>query len=201
MVACFVIFAACSSAETVTDGGGTDTSSGVESGVLPGQTEQSEDSETGQDGTVNTPDASVMKVEESGETTTTAAGETTTDSVSVVTGAADLAAKGFSDFSGQRVGLVANRASVVDGQSLIDVMVAAESIDLVAIFAPEHGLRADAGAGELVADGVDPVTGLPVFSLYGDTRSPSPESLRNLDVLFYDLQDVGARFYTYTAKI
>lgn len=142
-----------------------------------------------------------MKVEESGETTTTSGPESAIEASPVVTGAADLAAKGFSDFSGQRVALVANRASVVDGRSLIDLMVEAESVDLVAIFAPEHGLRADAGAGELVADGIDPVTGLPVFSLYGDTRSPSPESLGNVDVLVYDLQDVGARFYTYTATM
>lgn len=120
---------------------------------------------------------------------------------STVTGAGVLAAKGFSDFSGKRVGLIANRASVVDGRSTIDLLAEAEAVDLVGIFAPEHGLRADADAGQNLGDEIDPVTGLPVFSLYGTTREPTPEMLENIDVLVFDLQDVGARFYTYTATM
>ena len=118
-----------------------------------------------------------------------------------LTGAAVLSLKGFSDFFGQRVGLIASRASVVDGESTIDVLASSDEVDLVAVFAPEHGIRAEAGAGELIDDGVDEVTGLPVFSLYGSTRQPTPEMLSGVDVLMFDLQDVGTRFYTYTATM
>jgi uncharacterized protein YbbC (DUF1343 family) len=116
-------------------------------------------------------------------------------------GAAQFPGPDFSEFSGRRVGLIASRASVVGDRSVIDLLAASSQVDLVAVFAAEHGIRADGAAGELIDDGVDPVTGLPVFSLYGATRSPSPEALAGLDVLVYDLQDVGARFYTYTATM
>ncbi len=118
-----------------------------------------------------------------------------------LTGAAVLARRGFSDFSGQRVGLIANRASVVDGRSVVDLMAEADGMELAAIFSPEHGIRADVGSGLAVADGVDPVTGVTVHSLYGATRAPSAEMLTGIDVLVFDLQDVGARFYTYTSTM
>lgn len=196
-----VIFAACSDGDTVTDGGGVDTSSGSLSDALPGQTDKSEAQIVADDEASEAPETSVMKPVESTDDETSTTTETVQEMPPVMTAAALMTAKGFSDFSGQRVGLIANRASVVDSESLIDVMMANEAIDLVAIFAPEHGLRATAGAGELVADGLDPITGLPVYSLYGDTRSPSPASLEDIDVLVYDLQDVGVRFYTYTATM
>ncbi len=116
-------------------------------------------------------------------------------------GAGVLEAEGFSEISGRRVGLVASRASVVGERSVIDLVADADEVELVAIFAPEHGVRAEAGAGEQVADDVDPVTGLPVFSLYGSTRRPTAEMLAGIDVLLFDLQDVGTRFYTYTATM
>ncbi len=121
--------------------------------------------------------------------------------VSVAPGATRFLAEGFSEFSGRRVGLIASRASVVDGRSVIDLLAEHEDVDLVAIFTPEHGLRADGGAGELIDDTTDPVTGLPVFSLYGATRQPTGDMLADLDVLLFDLQDVGARYYTYTATM
>ena len=71
----------------------------------------------------------------------------------------------------------------------------------MAIFAPEHDLRGIAPAGELFDDTVDPVTGVPIFSLYGETRRPTPEMLADIDVLVYDLQDVGARFYTFISTM
>ncbi len=120
---------------------------------------------------------------------------------STTTGAAVLALQGFSDFLGQRVGLIASRASVVDGQSSIDLFAEADGVELVAVFAPEHGVRANAGAGELIDDGIDDVTGLPIFSLFGSTRRPTVDMLDGLDVLVFDLQDVGTRFYTYTATM
>ncbi|MCL4147320.1 UNVERIFIED_CONTAM: hypothetical protein GTU68_005886 [Idotea baltica] len=127
--------------------------------------------------------------------------ETTAPAAKAVPGAARFLAEGFSDFSGQRVGLIASRASVLDGRSVIDLLAESSEVDLVAIFTPEHGLRADGGAGEVIADEIDPITGLPVFSLYGNTRQPTSQMLDGVDVLLFDLQDVGARYYTYTATM
>lgn len=133
--------------------------------------------------------------------TSTTGTETTQVTPSVAPGAARFLAEGFSEFSGKRIGLIASRASVLDGRSVIDLLAEADDVNLVAIFTPEHGLRADGGAGELIDDEIDPVTGLPVFSLYGATRQPTPEMLADIDVLLFDLQDVGARYYTYTATM
>jgi uncharacterized protein YbbC (DUF1343 family) len=72
---------------------------------------------------------------------------------------------------------------------------------LVKIFAPEHGFRGTADAGELVDDSKDAKTGLPILSLYGNNKKPTPEQLSGIDVLLFDLQDVGARFYTYISHL
>lgn len=117
------------------------------------------------------------------------------------TGAEALADRGFDLLAGQRVGLIANQTSLVDGQHLLDLLVADPDVDLVAAFAPEHGIRGDLDAGEIVPDGVDGATAVPVFSLYGGTRQPTAEMLADIDVLVYDLQDVGARFYTYISTM
>jgi len=102
---------------------------------------------------------------------------------------------------GQRVGLVAHAASLTrDGRHAIDVLRGA-GVQVVRVFAPEHGLRGQAGAGEKVADGSDPRTGLPVVSLYGRKQAPSVEDLRGLDALVFDLQDAGVRFYTYGSTL
>ena len=85
----------------------------------------------------------------------------------------------------------------VDTAHLIDRVDRSPNVELEALFGPEHGLRGTAGAGETVADGRDQKTGVPVYSLYGDTRRPTPEELEGLDALVFDVQDVGARFYTY----
>ncbi|MGB5758135.1 MAG: DUF1343 domain-containing protein, partial [Acidimicrobiales bacterium] len=103
--------------------------------------------------------------------------------------------------SGKRVGLIASRASVVGDRTVIDLLAQSDSVDLVSVFAAEHGIRADVDAGATIDDGVDPATGLAVHSLYGATRSPTAEMLADIDVLVFDLQDVGARFYTYTATM
>ncbi len=134
-----------------------------------------------------------------GQTSTQDGGEG--EAPRATTGGEILAARDFSDFSGNRVGLIASRASVVNGESVIDLFDRSTEIELVAIFAPEHGVRAEAGAGELIEDGVDPITGLPIRSLYGQTRQPTPEMLADVDILVFDLQDVGTRFYTYTATM
>lgn len=100
-----------------------------------------------------------------------------------------------------RVGLIAHRASMLDEQRTIDVLAAAPGIELVRIFTPEHGLTGTADAGEPVADGVEPLTGIPITSLYGPRRSPEPADLEDLDAIVYDLQDVGVRAFTYIATM
>ena len=98
------------------------------------------------------------------------------------------------------VGLVANQTSVVKDKHLVDVLLS-EGVDIKRIFCPEHGFRGNAGAGELIADGKDDVTGLPIISLYGNNKKPSKEQLKGIDILIFDLQDVGVRFYTYISTL
>ncbi|MGZ0220434.1 MAG: exo-beta-N-acetylmuramidase NamZ family protein [Acidimicrobiales bacterium] len=134
--------------------------------------------------------------------TTTAVPTTTTEPPPAVTvGAEVLADRGFDLLEGKRVGVIANQTSLVRGQHLIDVLHAAPNLELVAVFAPEHGVRGTAGAGDLIDDEVDSTTGVTIFSLYGETRTPTPEMLAGIDVLVYDLQDVGGRFYTYVSTM
>lgn len=103
---------------------------------------------------------------------------------------------------GRRLGLITNHTGIDRrGVSSIDRLAHSRSFDLVALFAPEHGLRGVAGPGDRVESGRDPRTNLPVHSLYGDTRSPTPEMLRDIDVLLFDMQDVGARQYTYISTM
>lgn len=98
---------------------------------------------------------------------------------------------------GKRVGLVSNMAAVDRfGTSGVDLLRNA-GVQLVALFSPEHGFRGSAGPGERVASTIDSATGLPIYSLYGNTSSPTPEMLADLDLLLVDLPDVGARYYTY----
>lgn len=102
---------------------------------------------------------------------------------------------------GRRLGLVVHGASrTADGRHAVDVL-RARGLDVVRLFSPEHGLRGTAAAGEVVADGVDAETGLPVVSLYGQKRRPAPEDLGDLDALVFDLQGAGVRFYTYTSTL
>jgi uncharacterized protein YbbC (DUF1343 family) len=99
---------------------------------------------------------------------------------------------------GKRVGLLTNHSGrLPDGTSTIDAIFKAPGVKLTALFGPEHGIRGDAKAGEKIASGVDSATGVPVYSLYGDQRVPTPDQLKTIDVLLYDIQDVGARVYTY----
>jgi uncharacterized protein YbbC (DUF1343 family) len=99
---------------------------------------------------------------------------------------------------GKRVGLITNQSGRNRaGTSTIDLLFKAPGVKLTALFGPEHGIRGAAKAGEKVESGVDSATGVPVFSLYGDVRVPTPEMLANVDVLVYDIQDVGARVYTF----
>ena len=99
---------------------------------------------------------------------------------------------------GKRVGLITNHTGRdAAGVSSVDLLAHAPGVQLVALFGPEHGLRGIAEAGETVASSVDSATGIPVFSLYGATNVPTADMLANVDVLVYDIQDVGARTYTF----
>jgi len=99
---------------------------------------------------------------------------------------------------GKRVGLITNHTGVgPDGRSSIDLLFKAPGVRLTALYGPEHGIRGVARAGDKVASSVDSATGVPVYSLYGDTRVPTPEMVTNVDVLLFDIQEVGARVYTY----
>ncbi len=118
----------------------------------------------------------------------------------VLTGIDVLERDGFKQLAGMRVGLVTNH-TVRDraGRLTLDVLYKAPNVKLVALFSPEHGIRAT--ADEKVSDSKDEQTGLPIYSLYGDTRRPRPEQLKDLDALVFDIQDVGARFYTYISTL
>ena len=118
-------------------------------------------------------------------------------SPSVQTGAEVLAANDFQALDGERVGLIVNHTARVDTAHLIDRIARAPNVELGALFGPEHGLRGTAGAGEKIADGRDERTGAPIYSLYGDTPRPTADEMTGLDALVFDVQDVGARFYTY----
>lgn len=105
---------------------------------------------------------------------------------------------------GKRVGVIANQTSVIfkeDGFTHLVDSLLSHKIDIKKVFAPEHGFRGTADAGEKVADDVDAKTGLPLISLHGKHRKPTGEQLQDLDLLLFDIQDVGVRFYTYIATL
>ena len=116
-----------------------------------------------------------------------------------------LGADNFDGFSkiikSKNVGIVTNQAgNRSDSLHLVDFLLS-KNIKVVKIFAPEHGFRGNADAGEVIIDGKDVKTGLPIFSLYGDNKKPKPEQLSDLEYIIFDLQDVGARFYTYISTL
>ena len=120
----------------------------------------------------------------------------------VYTGIDMLERYGFEDLEGKRVGLVTNPSGVDRNlRSTIDILFEAPNVNLVALYGPEHGVRGDAYAGDHVASSKDPKTGLPVYSLYGSTRKPTPEMLKGVDVMVYDIQDVGTRSYTFISTL
>lgn len=101
---------------------------------------------------------------------------------------------------GKSVGLIVNQTSRVAESHLVDTLISC-GVDIKRIFAPEHGFRGDADAGEHVEDGVDLRSGVKIVSLYGSNRRPSAEQLEGIDVMIYDIQDVGVRFYTYISTL
>lgn len=108
----------------------------------------------------------------------------------------------FEPLRGRRVGLITNPTGLTaDLRSTIDVLREAPQVQLVALFGPEHGVRGDRPAGRHVGDFRDPETGLPVYSLYGPTRKPTPGMLAGVDTLVFDIQDIGSRSYTYISTM
>jgi uncharacterized protein YbbC (DUF1343 family) len=101
---------------------------------------------------------------------------------------------------GKKVALVVNPTSCVGARHLMDVLLD-QGIAVKKVFAPEHGFRGDSGAGKLISDAVDPTTGVPIISLYGAVRKPTQEMLADVDVVVFDLQDVGVRCYTYLSTL
>ncbi|HBK31065.1 MAG TPA: DUF1343 domain-containing protein [Porphyromonadaceae bacterium] len=108
----------------------------------------------------------------------------------------------FSILKGKRVGLITNPTGVDNNlKSTIDILHEAPNVQLVALYGPEHGVRGDVHAGDKIETFTDPNTGVPVHSLYGATRKPSKEMLRDINVLVYDIQDIGCRSYTYISTM
>ena len=103
---------------------------------------------------------------------------------------------------GKRVGMVVNHTSIVGTEHvhLLDTLLK-QKINIVKVFAPEHGFRGNADAGETVKDGKDSRTGIPIVSLYGNNKKPTAAQLKDIDVIVFDIQDVGARFYTYISTM
>ena len=122
--------------------------------------------------------------------------------VTVKPGIEVLRERGFEGLQGKRVGLVTNPSGVDRYlNSTVDILFNAPGVELVALYGPEHGVRGDVYAGGKVSDTIDAATGLPVHSLYGATRKPTPQMLEGIDVMVYDIQDVGARSYTFISTL
>ena len=121
-----------------------------------------------------------------------------TDKIPQVLNGIDVLRKqNFEPLAGKRVGLITNHTGLAaDGTSIIDLLYRSDVCELVALFSPEHGIRGIVDSR--VNSSVDSETGLPVFSLYGETRRPKPEMLRGIDALVFDIQDIGVRFYSYS---
>ncbi|WP_420604317.1 exo-beta-N-acetylmuramidase NamZ domain-containing protein [Flagellimonas sp.] len=127
-----------------------------------------------------------------------------TDTIQPVEVAANRSSQYLPLLKGKAIGIIANQTSVVFKEKghthLVDSLLSLE-IKVEKVFAPEHGFRGKADAGEYVKDGMDAKTGLPIVSLYGKNRKPSKEQLQHIDMIVFDIQDVGVRFYTYIATL
>lgn len=127
---------------------------------------------------------------------------TVTSTTTVHPGIEVLRADGFRQLAGKRVGLITNPTGIDnDMRSTIDILAEAPNVRLTALFAPEHGVRGNYVAGASVANDVDKKTGIPVYSLHGRTRKPTPEMLKDVDILVYDIQDIGCRSYTFISTM
>ncbi len=145
-------------------------------------------------------DAAMRRASQAAQGTSSVTPTRSPRSGTVLNGIDVLERDGFKQLAGMKIGLVTNQTGRdLKGAQTIDVLKQADGVKLVSLFSPEHGIRGS--VDEKVNDSVDEKTGLPIYSLYGQTRRPKPEQIKDLDALVYDIQDVGARFYTYTATL
>ena len=119
----------------------------------------------------------------------------------VITGAERLISEKFNRVKGKKIGIVANHTSLVFGKTHLVDSLHNLGVDIARVFAPEHGFRGDQDAGKQIANGKDAKTGIQLTSLYGKNKKPSAAQLKDLDVVLFDIQDVGARFYTYISTM
>lgn len=124
---------------------------------------------------------------------------TTKDGTPIVP-AADQFFKYYDYIKGKRLALVVNHTSMVGSKHLVDTLLGLDC-QVKKVFAPEHGFRGQADAGERLSDKIDPRTGVPLISLYGKNKRPSKSQLEGVDLVIFDVQDVGTRFYTYTSTM
>ena len=117
----------------------------------------------------------------------------------IVVGADQLNAY-MSHLEGKNIAVVANQTSLVEETHLVDTLLS-KSLNVTRVFAPEHGFRGNADAGESIEDGIDKKTGIPIISLYGKNKKPTKEQLKDIDLVVFDIQDVGVRFYTYISTL
>jgi uncharacterized protein YbbC (DUF1343 family) len=130
------------------------------------------------------------------------AAQETEAEVGVKLGVDVLTERGFQPLAGKRIGLITNPTGVNrELRSTVDILYNAPGVELVALFGPEHGVRGEIPAGEKITDATDAATGLPVRSLYGATRKPTAAMLSDIDVLVFDIQDIGSRSYTYISTM
>lgn len=130
----------------------------------------------------------------------TSCSDQTESSSQVTIGAQILIDQHLDELEDKRIGLVMNPTARIGDVHMLDTLLAL-NVNVTALFAPEHGFRGEAGAGDKIEDGIDQGSGLPIFSLYGTNRKPTSEMLESVDLLIFDMQDVGVRFYTYIATL
>ncbi len=120
----------------------------------------------------------------------------------VFTGADILLSDSIHLIANKNIGIVTNHTGVLsNGVHIVDTLNSLKNVNITVLFGPEHGIRGDAPDGHSISDGKDSKTGIQVYSLYGKTRKPTKEMLKNVDVLIFDIQDIGARFYTYISTM
>jgi len=120
------------------------------------------------------------------------------DNNNVLTGADVLLSEKINLINNKRVGIITNHTALLkNGTHLVDTLFSRNDVEIITLFGPEHGIRGNAPDGLSIKDGIDSKTGLPVISLYGKTRKPIKEMLEKIDILIFDIQDIGARFYTF----
>lgn len=123
-------------------------------------------------------------------------------SAQVKPGVEVLRENGFAQLQGKRVGLITNPSGIDNNlKSTVDILAEAPGVKLTALYSPEHGVRGDVHAGDHVDNMVDPKTGVPVYSIYGKSQKPTPEILKDVDVLVYDIQDNGCRSFTFISTM